>query len=80
MVYMQEKVGGGVINLEKAIENEMRAYAEELQSELTEKYTKEFLEKMNAHRNQVVLDIVSRIRIEKCNDPEGLTINLLIKM
>lgn len=69
-----------MINLEKAIENEMRAYAEELQGEITEKYAAEFEEKMSVHRNQVVLDIVSRMRIEEHNDPERLKIDVLIKM
>jgi hypothetical protein len=64
--------------LKKAIEKEMQQYAEELQIELMNKYVGEFNDRLNKHRNKLILDAIEQIRIESKKD--GNTQELKINM
>ena len=66
--------------IEKSIDNEMRAYAVELQEELTKKYIAEFNNKMTEHRNLVVLNAMSRMKIECERDFSTGNVNVMIRM
>ncbi len=54
-----------MLNLIKnAIEKEMQQYALELQTELMNKYVMEFNDRLDKHRNKLVLDAVEAMKIE----------------
>lgn len=54
--------------LREAIRIDLQQYAKEVQVELTEKYNKEFEEKMSRKRNELVLKAAESVKVESTRD------------
>lgn len=66
--------------IKQAIKREMEQYASDLQVELETEYVKEFNERLNKHRNKLVLDAVAAMKIETHNNGLDNEINVIIKL
>lgn len=66
--------------IKEKIEEEMIKYAEKLQDELVEKYSKEFAREMSAYRNTLILNTISLIKLEMQYDAINCMTNIQIKL
>lgn len=63
---------GNVVKImEDAIKEQLSRYSEQLHSELTEKYKKEFEERLREHRRKVVLEVAEMVRIQHSFEPHN---------
>ncbi len=62
------------------IKDELEKYSDVLEDELSEKYKKEFENRLREHRRKLILDVVENIKIGHHYEPSDMSSNITIKL